>query len=76
MGRHEKEINVTFMDGKTATYTTGVLYGPYGLMDDPFVQSITDAETGEVLFSTQETPRNSQDASRRSLRRCREVANV
>lgn len=76
MGRHEKEINVTFMDGRTATYTTGVLYGPYGLMDDPFVQSITDAETGEVLFPTQETPRNSQDASRRSLRRCREVANV
>ena len=53
MGRHEKEINVTFMDGRTATYTTGVLYGPYGLMDDPVVQSITDAETGEVLFPTQ-----------------------
>ena len=45
------EILVTFYDGRTATYTTAILQGPYGLESDTAVVEITDLSTGEVLYT-------------------------
>lgn len=40
-------IEVTFKNGQKATYTTDVYRL---LLTDDFVQDITDAKTGEVLY--------------------------
>ena len=47
---YQHRIQVTFYDGSTANYTTAIMYGPYGLQNDPSVVEIVDLETYEVLY--------------------------
>jgi len=45
-----RRINATFKNGQTATYTTDV----YRLLvTDPDVLRVTDAETGELMYSAE-----------------------
>ena len=45
------DIMVTFLNGDKVTYTTRILHGTYGLLNDPMVVEIVDMFTGEVIYS-------------------------
>ena len=45
------DIMVTFLNGSKVTYTTRILHGPHGLLNDPMVVEIVDLFTGEIIYT-------------------------